>query len=292
MGLLSNLFSNATRRSGATSPSPAEEDVNLIRARARRRLIGAAVLLAVGVIGFPLLFETQPRPAGVEVPAVIVRKDATPVGKIVERPTEKSAPDQPQADKAAATGATGVVGVVAGAGAGGGAVLPASRVASSPAMIVERAADAGREVVARAEAPKTDAAKTEPKKPPARQDARQDARPDPKSDPKPSAKPATKPEVKPEIKPEAKQDAKPAPKLAEAPGRFTVQVGAYAQESGVQDARSKLERAGMKTYIQVLNTTEGKRTRVRTGPYNSRDEAERAAQKAKALGMTPTVVPL
>ena len=44
--------------------------------RARRRLIGAAVLLGLGVIGFPLLFETQPRPIAVDVPIEIPRKDA------------------------------------------------------------------------------------------------------------------------------------------------------------------------------------------------------------------------
>jgi DedD protein len=33
-----------------------------MRRRARHRLIGAAVLVLIGVVGFPLLFDTQPRP--------------------------------------------------------------------------------------------------------------------------------------------------------------------------------------------------------------------------------------
>jgi DedD protein len=54
------------------APSPAESDdpgpAQAARTRARRRLTGAVVLLAVGVVGFPLLFETKPRPIGVDVP--------------------------------------------------------------------------------------------------------------------------------------------------------------------------------------------------------------------------------
>ncbi|NML15500.1 SPOR domain-containing protein [Azohydromonas sp. G-1-1-14] len=54
--------------------TPADQ-VQTARARARRRLIGAVVLLALGIVGFPLLFETQPRPLPVEVTIEIPRKD-------------------------------------------------------------------------------------------------------------------------------------------------------------------------------------------------------------------------
>ena len=43
-------------------------DIGAARRRARRRLIGALVLLVAGVIGFPLLFETQPRPLPLDIP--------------------------------------------------------------------------------------------------------------------------------------------------------------------------------------------------------------------------------
>ena len=36
--------------------------VQAARDQARRRLLGAAVLLGIGIIGFPLVFQTQPRP--------------------------------------------------------------------------------------------------------------------------------------------------------------------------------------------------------------------------------------
>ena len=48
---------------GASDAVPlTPSDVEATRARARRRLVGMVVLVGAGVIGFPWLFETQPRP--------------------------------------------------------------------------------------------------------------------------------------------------------------------------------------------------------------------------------------
>ena len=51
------------------------ETVETLRTRAKRRLIGALVLVTIAVVGFPLLFETQPRPTLVDVPIEIPDKD-------------------------------------------------------------------------------------------------------------------------------------------------------------------------------------------------------------------------
>jgi DedD protein len=50
--------------------SPAES-IEAMRRRARHRLIGAVVLVLVAVVGFPLLFDTQPRPVSVDIPIEI-----------------------------------------------------------------------------------------------------------------------------------------------------------------------------------------------------------------------------
>jgi DedD protein len=50
----------------------------MARAQARRRLIGAVLLLGVGVVAFPLLFETEPRPIPVDLPIVIPPRDGAP----------------------------------------------------------------------------------------------------------------------------------------------------------------------------------------------------------------------
>ena len=46
-----------------------------MRQRAKHRLIGAAVLVLIGVIGFPLLFDKQPRPIAVDTPIDIPDKN-------------------------------------------------------------------------------------------------------------------------------------------------------------------------------------------------------------------------
>ncbi len=49
-----------------------------MRRRAIHRLIGAAVLVVAGVIGFPLFFDNQPRPIPVDLPIVIPEKGRQP----------------------------------------------------------------------------------------------------------------------------------------------------------------------------------------------------------------------
>ena len=62
-----------TSRSGSQGHSapPPPQSIEAVRRRARHRLIGAAVMVLLGVIGFPLLFDTQPRPIAVDIPIEI-----------------------------------------------------------------------------------------------------------------------------------------------------------------------------------------------------------------------------
>jgi DedD protein len=44
------------------------------------------------------------------------------------------------------------------------------------------------------------------------------------------------------------------------------------------------------TYTQVIDGKDGKRTtRVRLGPYDSKEEAEKAAARIRKLGLSPTL---
>jgi DedD protein len=84
--------------------SPAES-IEVMRRRARHRLIGAVVLVLAGVIGFPLLFDTQPRPVAVDIPIEIpdrnkVKPLAPPQlpqasGKVTQAPAPAPAPVAP-----------------------------------------------------------------------------------------------------------------------------------------------------------------------------------------------------
>ena len=54
----------------ALSNTPAES-VEVIRKRARHRLMGSVILVLGAVVGLPLLFDSQPRPVAIDTPIVI-----------------------------------------------------------------------------------------------------------------------------------------------------------------------------------------------------------------------------
>jgi DedD protein len=60
----------------------------------------------------------------------------------------------------------------------------------------------------------------------------------------------------------------------------------------VRDARNKVEKLGMKTYTQPVDTPTGKRVRVRVGPYATKAEADKVATKLKADGLQAVVLVL
>ena len=71
-----------------------------------------------------------------------------------------------------------------------------------------------------------------------------------------------------------------------------VQAGAYLDATSLRDARQKVEKLGLKTYTQVVETPTGKRTRVRVGPYENRPDAEAVAARIKATGLSVVVLTL
>ena len=234
--------------SSATSAPP--DSVEVMRKRAKHRLIGAAVLVLVGVIGFPLLFDNQPRPIAVDIPIEIPDKNKV-------KPLIVPAVPAPSA-------------AVASAPAKPVAVAPAP----APAPVPEAAAPVEKPpkpAVAASEAPAV------AKKP----------------EPKPIETPAA---VKPTESAKAKallegKDVA-AKEPAAADGRFVVQVGAFADVAKAREARLKLEKAGLKTYTQVVETKDGRRIRVRVGPFAGRAEADQAAEKIKKLDLSAAVLTL
>jgi DedD protein len=104
-----------------------------------------------------------------------------------------------------------------------------------------------------------------------------------------AAPPAAKPVDKPLAKVPAIQEHKAADKVddtsAKGNERIVVQVGAFAEVERAREARLKLERAGLRTYTHVAQTPQGQRIRVRLGPFATRAEADKAAARAKALGL-------
>jgi DedD protein len=69
-------------------------------------------------------------------------------------------------------------------------------------------------------------------------------------------------------------------------------VGAYTDANTLRDARLRVEKLGLKTYTQVIEADAGKRTRVRVGPYVTRDEADATVAKLKRAGLPANVLAL
>jgi DedD protein len=84
----------------------------------------------------------------------------------------------------------------------------------------------------------------------------------------------------------------PAPAVSAPGARYVVQVGAFAEAQKAREARQTLEKAGFKTYTQIINNNDGKRTRVRVGPIANKAEADKAAEKIKSLGLAAAVLTL
>ncbi|MFZ2386697.1 MAG: SPOR domain-containing protein [Polaromonas sp.] len=271
-----NFRRGSSSSASAAGPAAQPESVEAMRKRAKHRLIGAVVLVLIGVVGFPLLFDTQPRPISVDIPIEIP-------GKNTVKPLVLPAPAPTPAAKP----------------------TPAEKVAAAASLAPEE------EILSSKQAPVPDApapvAIKKEAKPEAKPAPRPEVKAELKAEDKPHAKAAVKPEAKPATKPAASDDSaraiallngatapQHAPKAAtvEAEGRVVVQVGAFADSAKAQEARLKLGKAGLKTYTQVAETKDGKRTRVRVGPFASKAEAESAAGKIRALGLSAAILTL
>ncbi len=74
MALFKFRKSSSTGSEPSASGSAAPLSLDALRRRARNRLIGAAALVLLGVVGFPLLFDTQPRPVVADIQIDIPEK--------------------------------------------------------------------------------------------------------------------------------------------------------------------------------------------------------------------------
>jgi len=124
------------RRGGSTSQSQSgapAENLDTVRKRAKHRLIGAAVLVLVGVVGFPLLFDSQPRPIPVDIAIEIpARQSVKPLATATPAsatPAPSAAPATPAPDPAPAA----VASVTPVPAAPAAAVPAASRLADDSA---------------------------------------------------------------------------------------------------------------------------------------------------------------
>jgi len=266
----------AARQAPAAAPAEPADAVREARARARRRLMGATVLLLIGVIGFPLLFETQPRPIPVDLPIEIPSRNGTVT---VDAPSAQAvAPRAKVSGVAAPTASAAASSIAPTAGLVNGrpssfaplaSALGASAARVAAPAVASNVASAAPIKPAHAAAPSAALATTAPSH------AGTTAAPSSSSGQVAAALLAGK-----------------SPDAATEAGRFVVQIGAFADDAKMHEARAKVEKLGLKTYTQAVDTPSGKRVRVRVGPYPTKAEADKAAARIKSDGLPAAVLAL
>ena len=251
---------NASAEAVASGPN---ENIEVVRRRARYRLMGAVVLVLVAVLGFPMIFDTQPRPVAVDTPIVIPDRQAV---------VPLTAP------------------------------VPAAQAPAKPWKIAPETLSTQAGLDPREEVVPTPATSAQDAKP---------AEPKPELSEKPKEKPADKHKDKADTahvkadkekadadtksKNKPKDDGDKAKALLEGKAasteRVIIQVGAFSDSGKLREVRQKLEKSGFKTYTQVVEGKDGKpTTRVRVGPYDSREEADKAAARIRKLDLSPALL--
>jgi len=82
----------------------------------------------------------------------------------------------------------------------------------------------------------------------------------------------------------AQQTPEPVKETA-SDARWVVQVGSFTDAASVRRVRQRLERAGLKTYTQIIRRNGKRLTRVRLGPFDQQAKADAAAARARGLGL-------
>jgi len=285
------------------------ESLEALRKRVKHRLIGSGVLVLIAVIGFPLVFDTQPRPVGLDIPIDIPDKSKTAVN-VAPAPLKsdkKSALVDKNSDQGVSTSNSQV------SNKGSDLTTGSSEPKSSPSNpVTATAAIVGSQGAAAPQAVSSAASPaTAPPPVPLSVPAPSKTSVGPSSGPNANSTPPSRSsdlkntpvnaraalDAKEEIVPTAKtQPSNNKSTASEAPAvqkedRFVIQVGAYSDEQKVKEIREKLEKAGLHTYTQVVEK-DGRKIRIRIGPFTSKEDANRQLQKVKSLNLQPNLLTL
>ncbi len=238
----------------ATGP---DESVEVVRRRALHRLVGSLVLVTLGVIGFPLVFDTEPRPIDPALQVNIPNKDTMPP---MAAASERSAP-------AAAASET--------------SAKPVDRleVVTAPERAAPKAIQPSQSKADVATKP-TPAKTPEVAKPQAAQS---------NVTSQTSAVKQAKDAARALAILQGKDEPAPRPASAE---KWAVQVGSYGEASSVERVRAVLKEAGFASFTETVQTDKGALTRVRIGPFASEGEAASVIRKLRELGLATSIVKL
>lgn len=236
--------------------------------RARRRLVGAVALGVAAAIVLPLVLDSEPRQTISDV-------------EIEIPPREAALPevDSPKHDVAVASSATDEAVVPPSP------TEPVAQGQSEPKDLVRP--EAGSQAGGAAES----GAQPQPAvKATAQPDAKTATQAEAKADPGSEAPASVRRSSKTEAPKVAAAQPRAESTAAASGTRFALQVGAFANAGSARAQLDKARRTGLRAYTETVQTAQGERTRVRVGPFPTREEAEKARATLKLVGMDSAVV--
>lgn len=235
----------------ADSEASIDEQTEL-KKRARRRLVGASALVLLAAVVLPMVMDHEPRPVNQDIQVRIPSQDGGNAGF-----ASKILPAKP-------------------------AATPLPPVAASEPTPPEAKPESSAPASAKtAEKP---AEKSVEK--PAEKVALKSAE---KAIEKAAEKIAGKPAESKPADPKA-PETKPTDAAAGAE-QWVIQLGAYREAGNVKLLMSKLKGMGVPAYTEKFDSPQGPRTRVRAGPFPSKDAAEKARVKVKVVGVDGPIAP-
>ncbi len=229
----------------------------LLKKRARRRLLGAVAFAGLAAVVLPMVMDDEPKQQVQDVQIRIPGQDQTPFAPKLNRTARPEAAEESAkaAEKAAEK--------------------PTEKTSDKPVeKALPKAADKPVEKPADKPAVKT---------------AEKAAAEKPQEKASPEAKIVERSPVEEAQRAAAILAGKHVDTVVGGNGQFVVLIGAFANPANVKQLQSKLGELGIKVMTESIDSSAGKKTRVRAGPFASRDAAEKAAEKMKRIGVNGVV---
>ncbi len=233
-----------------------------LKKRARRRLVGAIALAGLAAVVLPIVMDKQPTQQVQDVQIQIPGQEQVPFNPNPEMP-----PLLPPAEDSA----TPTNPATEPTRAASDSVKPANSAVKAPEKTPEKVPDKKPE---------------QPKAPP----------PDKTPEKAPEKPPVKRPDTSEQDAQRAaailagKAAATPPAASAERNGSsYAILIGAFSNPANVKQLQGKIGELGIKVYTEALDTPKGKKTRVRAGPFATKEAADQALAKIKRIGVNGVV---
>lgn len=282
---------------------PSQEELAL-RRRARRRLVGAIALALLAVLILPMVFDPEPASLDGSVDIRIPGQD-TPFTTVPAPPSAPAVPTPPAVPEGQAAAPAPLPPVVpaetpaptkadaqtmhavpepkghpagtsaSNQGAAGKAEVKAASGESKSSAVKPLAAAKVEETKAAVKAKPAETKAPDSATPAAKPQTERKTKLESKPEPLPRA------EAKPGSEGKAREDAKPAsksePKVPEKAATYYLQLGAFSSESNARQLADRAKAAGIAASVRV----DGGQSKVRVGPYATREAAVAAQSRLK-----------